>query len=97
MMIGYIFDTESETVPEDIRVRAIANSGAAFDAPIRGRINRPDVPAYFKIGDWALRSGFEALLPTGALEPGDYHVVLTYSKGDKLFACDNGRTVTVLP
>jgi len=94
---GYLYDAQSKSVPADLRVRAIAADGSAFDAPVPGRVERQDVPSYFKIGDWALHSGFDTLLPGASLAPGEYRLVLTYAQGGQLYACDNGRRMVVGP
>jgi hypothetical protein len=40
--------------------------------------------------------GFDAAFDAGVLASGRYHVYLAYRAGDKLYACDNGRHVSVL-
>lgn len=40
--------------------------------------------------------GFEAAFDAGVLASGRYHLYLTYRIGDKRYACDNGRHVSVL-
>jgi hypothetical protein len=92
---GYVYDAEHERVPAELRLRAIAADGSAFEARLHARIDRPDVPQYFGIGEWARRSGFEAALPPAALAPGEYRLVLTFANGAKLYACDVGRKLRI--
>jgi hypothetical protein len=94
---GYLYDAGHEVVPQDARLRAVAADGTVLEAPLRGRIDRPDVPEYFGIGAWARRSGFDVLLPAGSLPPGEYRLLLTFAHGTTLYACDNGRRLRVGP
>jgi hypothetical protein len=95
VVTGFAYDAARETVPADLRLRVIAADGAAWEAPVRGRMDRPDVPTYFKLGDWARPSGFEQLLSSRGLAPGEYRLVLVFSGDGKQFACDNGRRLAI--
>lgn len=95
VVTGFAYDATRETVPADLRLRAIAADGGAWEAPVRGRMDRPDVPTYFKLGDWARPSGFEQLLSSRGLAPGEYRLVLVFSGDGKQFACDNGRRLVI--
>lgn len=94
---GYAFDAVDERVPSRLRLRAIAADGSAFEAPLRIGIDRPDVPAYFKIGGWARRSGFDSTLSAASLAAGEYRLLLTYTDADgaTVYGCDNGRKLRI--
>lgn len=95
---GFLYSEASNSVPAKIRLRAISADGQqAWDAPIEGRLDRPDVPSYFNIGAWAQRSGFEQLLSSSGLDVGDYRLVVTFDDDGKQFACDNGRQLIIQP
>jgi hypothetical protein len=95
VVTGFAYDATREVVPSDLRLRAIGPDGAAWEAPVRGRLDRPDVTTYFKLGDWARASGFEQLVSGKGIAPGEYRMVLVFAADGKQFSCDNGRRVVV--
>ena len=95
LVSGYAIDAENERVPADLRLRAVAADGRTVEAPLRIGFERPDVPAYFRIGGWARRSGFEGKLSAASLVAGDYHLYLAFANGGTLYGCDNGRRLRV--
>jgi hypothetical protein len=98
LMTGFLFSAPSKSVPQAIRLRAISEDGAhAYEAPVAGRYDRPDVPGYFKIGDWALHSGLEQLLSSQGLPVGKYHLLLVFEDKGQSYVCDNGRQLAVTP
>lgn len=97
LVSGYAIDAEHERVPTDLQLRAEAADGGIYEAPLRTGFERPDVPAYFRIGGWARRSGFEAKLSAASLRPGDYRLYLAFAHDATLYACDNGRRLRIVP
>lgn len=96
--VGFAFSEVGKVVPPELRLRAISADGqSAWEASVTGRLDRADVPAYFNIGDWAFRSGFEQLVSSKGLAPGSYRLVLTFEDAGKNFACDNGRQIVIAP
>jgi hypothetical protein len=94
---GYAIDTAHELVPTNLRLRAVAADGSIHEAALRTGFERPDVPAYFRIGGWARRSGFEGKLSAASLRPGEYRLYLAFAHDATLYACDNGRRLRVTP
>jgi hypothetical protein len=95
---GFLFSQPTQSVPTTTRIRAVSKDGArSFEAQVSGRYDRPDVPGYFKIGDWALHSGFEQLLSSQGLPPGSYHLLLVFEDKGQAYVCDNGRQLVVTP
>jgi hypothetical protein len=93
---GFLFDRDRQQVPSDLRLRVEADAGPALDAPVAGRVRRPDIPEYFKLGAWAETSGFEQAVSAHGLPPGSYHLLLVARVGDATALCDNGRHITVV-
>jgi len=95
---GYAFIESRQSVPKDIKLRVLsAGSALAWEADIKGRVNRPDIPQYFKLGEWAAGAGIEQLFSSAALPPGTYHLLFTASDGDGKLICDNGRRIAISP
>ncbi len=98
LVSGFFYSKASESVPDEARLRAISADGTkTWDADVSGRYDRPDVPGYFHVGDWANRSGFEQLVSSKALAPGNYHLLLLFEDKGMTFVCDNGRQLVVTP
>jgi hypothetical protein len=95
---GYAFIEGRQSVPTDIKLRVLSTGSAlAWEADIKGRVNRPDIPQYFKLGPWAAGAGIEQLFSSSALAPGTYHLLFTASDGGGKLICDNGRQIEISP
>jgi len=95
LVSGFAYDKARQLVPAKLRLRVIAADGSAWEAPISGRLDRPDVVTYFKLGDWARGSGFEQLVSSKSLAAGEYRLVLVFDGADQVHACDNGRRMVL--
>lgn len=98
MVAGFVLNEERREIPTDIELRVMADASAnAWEADMKGRVNRPDIPQYFKLDAWASGAGIEQLVSSAGLTPGTYHLVFTFSDGDRKLVCDNGRQLTIQP
>lgn len=98
MLGGFLFDAETKSVPDNIRMRLVGpDQQHAWETPVEGRMDRPGLPEYLKIGDWAFRSGFMQQVRTDGLAVGKYHLEVSFIRDGKRFVCDNGRDVLVTP
>jgi hypothetical protein len=97
-MTGWLFSFASHSVPANRYVRIQTEDGShAWQTLVGGASDRADILPWFGVGDWALKAGFHQAVQLGTLAPGKYHVLLTFSENGKMFACDNGRTLTITP
>ena len=98
VVAGFVLNEERQEIPTDIKLRVLSDGNVnAWEVGMRGRVNRPDIPQYFKLGAWAAGAGIEQLVSSTGLPPGTYHLVFTFSDGDRKLICDNGRQLTILP
>jgi hypothetical protein len=91
---GWLFSRQSQGVPAQRWLRLVGDE--SWDAPILQNLPRPDVPAYFRVGDWAAPSGFQQWSGLREVPAGRYHLLLAYRENGQLFLCDNGRVVEIL-
>lgn len=96
-VVGWMFSRPTHSIPVNRYVRIISDDGAsAWETIVGTRKDRPDILPWFGVGDWALTSGFEQEVALGDLAPGVYHLVMTYTENGKVYACNNGRQITVV-
>lgn len=97
-VVGFALLEKRQAVPTDVKLRLLSEGNArAWEGDIKGRVDRPDIPQYFKLGAWAANAGVEQLFSSAGLPPGTYHLVFTFSDGSDRLICDNGRYLTILP
>jgi hypothetical protein len=95
---GWMFSFPTHSIPVNRSVRVTSDDGAsAWETIVGTRADRPDILPWFNIGDWALNSGFEQEFSLDALPAGVYHLRMTYTENGKVYSCDNGRTITLVP
>jgi hypothetical protein len=95
---GFVLNEDRQEIPTDIKLRALSDGNVnAWEVDMKGRVNRPDIPQYFKLDAWAAGAGIEQLVSSAGLPPGTYHLVFTFSDGDRKLICDNGRQLTIQP
>ncbi len=92
---GFMLDRKRQSVPSEVRLRLVSDTGQAFDALVTGRVRRPDIPGYFKLGPWSEETGVEQVVSSGGLLPGAYHLLLVARVGSATVVCDNGRRITL--
>jgi hypothetical protein len=93
---GFLFDATTESVPDNLVLRVVApGQTEAWETPIEGRMDRPGLPEFLKVGAWALPSGFMQDVQVGDLPPGRYHIEVSYERDGKRYVCDNGRDIEV--
>ncbi|MGN6150677.1 MAG: hypothetical protein ACTHOH_01555 [Lysobacteraceae bacterium] len=88
---GWLRADDATLAPESPMLRFESEDRAhVWEVPVQLTVARDDLsPA-------GGTPGFDAAFDAGALASGRYHVYLAYRAGDKLYACDNGRHVSVL-
>lgn len=95
---GWMFSFPTHSIPVNRYVRVTSDDGtSAWETIVGTRADRPDILPWFNIGDWALNSGFEQEFSLDTLPAGVYHLRMTYTENGKVYSCDNGRTITVVP
>ncbi len=93
---GFLFDAGTKSVPDNLRMRLVSqDQKQAWETAIEGRMDRPGLPEFLKVGDWAFRSGFLQTVQTSGLPPDLYHLEVSFTRDGKRFVCDNGRNVEV--
>lgn len=93
---GFLFDATTESVPDNLVLRLVGpGQTEAWETPIEGRMDRPGLPEFLKVGQWALRSGFMQEVQVGTLAPGRYHLEVSYERDGKRYVCDNGRDIEI--
>lgn len=97
-LTGFLLDADTKTVPDQLRLRLVSfTDPQAWEAPIDGRVDRPGLPEYLHLGDWALRSGFVQKVSLAGLAPGRYRLEVSVVRGDKYLICDQGRELAITP
>ncbi len=98
VVAGFVLNEERQEIPTDIKLRVLSDGNVnAWEVGMNGPVDRPDIPPYFKLGAWAAGAGIEQLVSSAGLPPGTYHLVFTFSDGDRKLICDNGRQLTIRP
>ena len=95
---GFLFDADTQSVPDNLRMRLVSSDQkSAWETEVEGRLDRPGLPEFLGIGNWALRSGFMQEVQVGKLAPDRYHLEVSFERDGKRYVCDNGRDILVRP
>lgn len=93
---GWLIDEAGAGIASGARlVISAAGGGARYEVASLMRTAREDILA--AKGPAFANAGFRALLPAGALPPGDYDLALVYDAAEGPVSCGVGRGVSLLP
>jgi len=94
---GFLFDEPKQSVPATLTMRLVSQDQKhAWETPVLDKLDRPGLPEFLKVGDWALRSGFQQQVQLGSLPQGRYHLEVSFERDGERFVCDNGRDIEVV-